>query len=154
MNPIQESASMTFADAHRTLMGIGYVPARTRGSHTTYKKSNHENVVISKHGKEIGPASFDDVKRAVKVHKIRNLAEAVVEGNLILAKELFEEILKEKLQEKLEDKRKQLIFKESNGNFKYHLNVTQPHAAFEKNIRHRENLEKKLDVLSKKGINK
>lgn len=154
MNNLIESASMTFADAHRTLTGLGYTLARTKGSHHTYKKSGTENVTVAKHGKEIGPASYDDVKKAIRVHNMRNLAEAVTEGNLILAKELFEEILKEKLHQKLEEKKKQLIFKESNGRFKYHVDVTQPHLAFEKNRKHRENLEKELDSKAKQGINK
>lgn len=273
-------AVMKFSDAHNILTDIGYNFARQSGSsHKVYTKPNSKNIVLSPHGKDLSPASTREVHTAIKVHKMRKVAEAVLEGDLILAKELFEDIIKEKVLEKLQEKRieifegdvkvfnkKQkkrmirhlgsiarkegdpvrsittagrkmisttppeklrsilategfvkntnkkmkreverrigrnleknhgggggltgrLVMKlmpsettkalskkqkpehwtnnigfyghrpvtESNGKFKYNLNVIQPQTAFKKNIKHRENLEKKLDVLSKKGINK
>lgn len=139
-------ATIKFSDAHNILTDIGYKFDRQSGSsHKIYSKPNNKIIILSPHGKDISPASTREVRAALKVHNLRKLAEEIYKGNLVSAKELFEQLLEIKLQEKLEEKKKQFIFKESNGKFKYHINITQPHLAFEKNIKRRENLEKKLD---------
>lgn len=108
MNNLIESRPtvMKFSDAHKMLTDIGYTFTRQSGSsHKVYSKPNNKNIVLSPHGKDISPASAREIHNAIKVHKLREMSEAIINGNLILAKELFEEILKEKILEKLQEKR-------------------------------------------------
>lgn len=113
MDNILESrpATMKFYDAHNILTDIGYNFTRQNGSsHKVYSKPNSRNIVLSPHGKDISPASTREVHNAIKVHKLRKLSEAIVEGNLIAAKELFEEIIREKAFQKLQEKKSTIEF--------------------------------------------
>lgn len=106
---MQES-TMKYADAHNILRNIGYNLNRQKGSHRVYTKPNSDMIVLAPHGKDLSAAQTKNIQKIIMVHKVRNLAEKILNNNLSEANILIEEIILLKLQEQLEKKKRKYFY--------------------------------------------
>jgi len=84
----------------------------------------------------------------------KSLINLIVSGNLLESKKYFREILNQKVLEKLEQTKSDIKISESNGSWASamlkHVKLRHPQQAFDRNLKDREKLEKKLDAVGTK----